>query len=276
MTFPVIASRTTTVDAGTEATHAIGLGSPNAGDLLLVFFSANLSNPSSITVHEALSSAGWITIAHSTSGNSSRLAVFAKIAVGGGADTLTLLTNGVVRAAAVCYRITGHGSSVAVGSFASGSSTNGDPPAVSISGAAQDVLFIAALATNASVASAAPSSYGTLTTAAGTISMISTADRNLNGTTDNPGTFTNTNQNWTAVTVAIPELAITSNARASQAPVEMLSGIDPTAYVSQLAPEVLSGVTALPFISQLSVEMVSENVPDDTFSTQPVMLFIAT
>lgn len=276
MTFPVIASRTTTVDAGTEATHSIGLGSPSAGDLLLVFFSANLSNPSSITVHEALSSSGWTPIAHSTAGNSSRLAVFTKIAVGGGGDTLTLFTNQVVRAAAVCYRITGHGSSVAVGTFASANSTNGDPPAVSISGAAQDVLFIAALATGLSVASAAPSSYGTLTTAAGTISAISTADRNLNATTDNPGSFTNTSQNWTAVAVAVPELALTSNARASQAPVELLSAIDPTAYLSQLAPEVLSGVTAQSFLSQLSVEMVSENVADDSFATQPVMLFIAT
>lgn len=276
MTFPVIASRTTTVDAGTDFAHAIGLGSPSAGDLLLVFFSANLSTPSSIVVHEAISGAAWTAIAHSTSGNSSRLAVFAKIAAGGGGDVLTLLTNGAVRATAVCYRITGHGSSVAVGSFASATSTNGDPPAVSISGAAQDVLFIAALASASSVASAAPASYGTLTTAAGTISAVSTADRNLNATTDNPGTFTNTSQNWTAVAVAVPELAITSNARASQVPVEMTSGIDPTAYLSQLAPEVLSGVTALAYLSQLSVEMVSENVPDDNFATQPVMLFIAT
>lgn len=274
MTFPVVAARTTTAEGSASAAHAINLGAPNAGDLLVVFAGASISGGTGFVVDTTASGADWTMIGTGQVG-SPRIAVFAKVAQGGGADALTLLTFSSVRVSALCYRVTGHGSTVAGGSTAGAASTNGNPPSASITGAAQDVLFLTAMASVSSVASAAPTNYGTLTTASAS-SFLSAAERALNATSDDPGTFTNTNQEWIATTVAIPELAITANARTSQVASEAASNVNALMQTSQIVEEVVSANALNMMATQVCAEIVSENVPDDTATAQPTMLFIAT
>lgn len=270
MTFPVAAARTTTADPSGTQTHSIGLGSPSAGNLLVVV-AASSGAGGAFVIDEAVSGPGWFVIGGGT-GTNLRVAVLAKVAAG--SDALTLRTINAVRMASVCYRITGHGSSVAGGATATASSTNGDPPNAAITGAAQDVLYLAALASAVSVASAAPSGYGSLTTASAGTVFMSSAELGANGTSNNPGTFTNTSQEWLATTVAIPELAITTAARMTQEAVEAVTNTARAARVTQIAAEVVSQVTVAARLTQIAVEMVSENVPDGV--ARPSMLFIAT
>lgn len=271
MTFPVVAARTTTADPSAALSHSIGLGGPSAGDLLVVFVAT--SGAGGPYIIDGASGDAWVMVQGVGTG-SLRMGVLAKIASGG--DALTLLTANSARMASVCYRVTGHGSALAGGSFASASSGSGDPPSASHSGAAQDTLFLAALATVSSVASAEPASYSTLTTASAGTAFMAAAERDLNGTSDDPGTFTNTSQQWIATTVAIPEFAITTPARLTQEAVEAISGTDAAARLTQIAAEAISQVTSAARLTQMAVEMVSENVPDDTVTARPVMFFIAT
>lgn len=272
MTFAVVAARTGTTDGSALQQHVVGLGAPSAGDLLVVFCATASAGGGAVL--EASAGRGWWLVGEFV-GTQARLAIFAKIALGGGNDSLSFQTPSACRAASRCYQITGHGSAVGVGASATATSTNGDPPAASISGAAQDVLFLAALASITSVASVAPASYGTLTTQSTTTAFLSIAERNLNATTDNPGTFTNASQEWLAVTVAVPSVAIATNARASQSAAELASSVAPFMNVSEVAVEAISANALTMLASQVCVELASQNVPNDSLDG-PSLLFIAT
>lgn len=275
MTVPVVAARTSTTITTIARSHSIALGAPNAGDLLLVVAAATGATTAPFLIDKGVSGKLWTPIGVGLASSNLRIAAYAMLAAGGGADALTLEASGSGRMAAHCYRITGHGSTVAGGATATANGTNGNPPAASISGSAQDVLFVTSLATTTSVASAAPASYGTLTTASATSVFMSTAERGLNATTDDPGTFTNTSQEWLATTFAIPELAITTNARATQAAREILTDATATMRVSQVVREIASVAAPNLWASQIAVEMVSTNVPDG-LGEGPSMLIIAT
>jgi hypothetical protein len=273
VTFPVAAARTTTTDASTLNSHPIGLGSPSAGDLLIVFATAN-GPVGDFFIDEAASGIGWRHISTLNGLLSLKMSVYCKIAAGG--DALTLLTSATVRMASICYRITGHGSSVAFGTMVSGfGSNNGDPPSASITGAAQDVLYLAALAANAVVPSAGPASYTDFTTANSTHAVMCSAERNLNGTTDNPGVFTHAFAEWISATIAIPEIALTAAMRLTQAPVESLTSAVSPLRVTQLSAETVSTVSVAARMSQLAIEVVSTN-DNVVVTASPSMLFIAT
>lgn len=258
MTFPTTATRTATGDASGSNLHSIALGGPSAGDLLIaICVSANAGG--AYVIHEGVSGPRWAPMGQFV-GSSLRVGVYGKIAEGG--DALSLFTVSTVRMASLCYRFTGHGSAAAIGTSATATSTNGNAPAVNMTGAAQDSIFLAALATVSSVASAAPASYGTLTTASAGTAFLSIAERNLNANTDDPAAFTNTSQEWVALALAIPSLAIATNARISRESAELLSGVDANARLSRISAEALSGVNANMVLSRVSVEMLSENVPD--------------
>jgi hypothetical protein len=276
VTIPVVAARTTTADPSITRSHSIGLGSPNAGDLLVVFAGSSGATTAPFLIDENVSGKLWTPIGAQAVSSNLRFGVYAKLAVGSGTDALTLVTAGSGRMASHCYRVTGHGSTVAGGSTATANSTNGNPPAASITGAAQDTLFLTAMTTTTSVASAAPASYGTLTTSNAGQAFTSSAERGISATTtDDPGTFTNTSQEWIATTVAIPELAITTNARATQAAREILSNVTAAMRASQIVREIASSAAPNLRVSQIVVEMVSVNVPNDS-GGGPSMIIIAT
>lgn len=274
MTFPVVAARTTTTDPSNTNSRSIGLGSPSAGDILVVFATTSgAGGPYDIDL--AASGSDWTLI--QAAGIQLRLGIFWKVA--NGSDALTLKTIASTRMVATCYRITGHGSAMG-GATSFPNSTAGanvNPPSASLTGSAQDALFITALCGTSSNASAAPASYTNLTTAGIAFNVfLSTAERELNGTSDDPGSFTNTSQGYITTTVVVPSIGPpTTAARLTQEAVELLSdSASPSARLSQVSAELVTSVSVAARVTQVAVEMVSPNV--STSSSGPGMLLIAT
>jgi hypothetical protein len=277
MTFPTINARTsseTTTDGGT---HSVALGAPVAGELLVVISSFD-AVPSIIAVDTAISGHRWhagplVTPAIST------VTSIVHWKVADGSDALTLLIDASEQCSHFAIRISGHASAVAMAS-STGNSTNADPPNVAITGAAQDVLFIAASCQDSAlVATVAPAGYANLTTKLATNpsgASVSIADKTANATSDNPGAFTTAAEQWVAWAIAIPSVTIPTNTRPTQLAVEASSHIESAMRSTQFVIESSSSLTAALHATQLCVEVVSENVPDDTLTAQPVMLFIAT
>jgi len=255
MAFPAVATRTATTDAGALSTRAISLGSPSAGQLIVVVAAAG--NPGAILVDTAISGKKWHVDLTGANGSGPRLAVFWKVAEG--SDALQLITTTSVRLCAEAYLITGHGSSLTAAAVATATSTNGDPPNVTQSGAAQDTLFLAVLAGASAVASGAPAGYSSLTTTSSSSIFLSLAEKTANATSDNPATFTNTSQVWVATTLAIPSTAIATNARETQEAAEVLSHVSPNAIITQEAVEVLSANALKMQTTQVAVEVLSAN-----------------
>ena len=165
-----MASPTVNARTNTATGLSVNLGSPVAGELLIVFstfgpVSGVASQPS---VDTAASGNGWHLIGKANTNNgagTSVCTVYFKIAAG--SDVLTFRASQNGNYSHICYRITGHGSAVTVAS-ATGSSTTADPPNCAQSGSAQDALALAfAGVTSSTAPSGAPAGYGTLTTQAG-------------------------------------------------------------------------------------------------------------
>lgn len=263
MAFPTVVAWTASEQATNADSFTIGLGSPSAGELIISIIScdsANTTNDPQWQVDKGVSGTQWWTAAIVGSSNAVVGIVAIKVAQGGDALKILFANGDVQQGSAITFRVSGHGSYAAVAS-ATGSSTNGDPPNVAISGSAQDCLFIAALCTDAQVvASGAPASYGNLTTHAATNSTgasVSVADRNLNATSDNPGAFTNTSEQWVAFSIAIPENSISTNARVTQAPVEAISQVSPNARTTQLCVESLSSNFLHLVVTQIALETLT-------------------
>lgn len=267
MAFPTVVARTTSELATDASSFTVGLGSPSAGELIVAIIAFDTASVSPVWyVDQTVSGLQWWTAAFGASGAAVAGMVAIKVAEGG--DALRINTSDTLaeQASAITFRISGHGGYAAVSS-ATGNGANGDSPNVSISGSAQDCLFIAALCTDAQVvASAAPSSYGNLTTKVATSALgasVSVSDRNLNATSDNPGTFTNSAEQWVAFTIAIPENSITTNARTTQIASEVVSIVDPNLVATQVALEVTSSNLPNMIVTQVTMELISTNVSDD-------------
>lgn len=268
MAFPTIAARTTNA-SGAAFVHSASLGSPSAGEIVLVI--GNFDDSAAVIIDTAASGYDWHEIPLSAAPSQFRSRVFWKIAAGGGADVLTIRATqehgATFRACFLTYRISGHQNSVhCVSAVNNTAGANANPPSATLSGSAQDFLSIAvaAIASN-TVPSGAPAGYANLTTinVSGGYS-IGGADATFNGTTEDPAAFTTVsarNQPWT---ILIPgDSAITTNTRATQEAVETVSQSDPNARATQVAVEVVSSNALYLIASQVAVELISTNVADD-------------
>lgn len=268
MTAPIPVARTSSEQATDASAFTVGLGSPSAGELIVVI--ASFDGSSVWDIDRAFSGSNWWFPSQVVSSSAVTGIVAIKVADGSDALKFTLIDGSVQQASAITFRVSGHGSYASVSS-SSGSSTNGDPPNGSITGPAQDCLFIAALCTDAQVvASAAPSTYGNLTTKAatnGTGASVSVSDKAANATSDNPGTFTNASEQWVAFTIAIPENNITTNARTTQAAVEAASNVDPNLIATQVALEVMSANSMNMIVTQVALETLSPQT-QNLYATQ--------
>lgn len=257
MAFPTVVARTTSEQASDASSFTVSLGGPSAGELIIAIVAIDAGEI--FFLDDVVSGKNWFVAANVANGASVTGIVAIKIADGG--DALKFDTFGATQqGSAIVFRISGHGSYAAVAS-ATGNSTNGDPPNVAITGSAQDCLFISALCSDAQViASAAPTSYGNLTTKAATNitgASVSVADRNLNASSDNPATFTNTTEQWVAFTIAIPENNITTRARTTQAAVEAASAVDPHLVATQVALEALTSNSLHMITTQVALETLT-------------------
>lgn len=262
MTAPVVVARTSSEQTSDSDSFTVSLGSPSAGELLVAIIAIDASSSTlAWRIDEVTSGAGWWLASHVISTVSVLGMVAVKVADGSDALRVVAADSGTQQASAIVFRISGHGSYAAVAS-ATGNSTNGDPPNTSITGSAQDCLFIAGLCTDAQVvASAAPSTYGSLTTKTATNSTgvsVSVADKAASAvTSDNPGVFTNTTEQWVAFTIAIPENSITTQARTSQVAAEAASRIDPSLITTQVALEAISANSLNMLVTQVALETLT-------------------
>lgn len=267
MTFPIVVARTSSEQASDANSFTVSLGGPSAGELLVAVIAVDGNDQ--WTIDESTSGKNWYVAAHVTSTNS--VVGIVAIKVADGSDALRLISqSGTQQASSIVFRISGHGSYAAVAST-TGSGTNGDPPNGAITGAGQDCLFLTGLCTDAQVvASSAPASYGNLTTKVATTSggaSVSVADRNLNASSDNPGTFTNASEQWVAFTIAIPENNITTHARTTQAAVESVSQVDPNLVATQIALEVMSANSLNMIVTQVALETLTPQT-QNMYATQ--------
>lgn len=213
MTFPTVQGTATssTNTAGTSHTFTLP-SSIAAGELLLLLVNIG----STAATFNAL--AGWTELLDENSVGG--LKVIYKIAAGADSNP-TFTSSASTRSAGIAFRISGHNSGTnapEVGTTATATSTNPDPPNLSVSGGAtKDYLWIAFCGSSGEQAddgtycTAFPTNYSSnqLQKACGTVGtnlggMIACATRNLNGTSDNPGTFTvSENDVWRAQTVVV-------------------------------------------------------------------------
>jgi len=278
MAFPTVVARTTSQQTSDATAWSPSLGSPSAGDLVLAILAVDgaLSSDQPFTVDTDASGFGWHKVIQAN-GAANGVAAFWKIAAGGDVLRVHHATIGAgpgEQGSAVVYRMTG-AAAVAAAST-TGSSTNADPPNLGISGAAQDALWIAACVHDgAMTASAAPASYTNLTTIAagsGGNASINSAERQVNGTSENPGAFTTTNAAWIGLTFAVMSVSVTTTARATQEAVETLSQVSPNLVATQVAVEALSSNLLDMIVTQVAVELLSENVPDDAVGGDAAMI----
>lgn len=194
---PTVQTRSSGASTAVNATsHVITMPSGiTAGDLLIIVFSTDGTADVSITAGD------WIKLDQET-GTGVSSAVFYKFAAG--SDTATV-TTGSEQTSHIVFRISG--ASVPYIAQANGDSTNTNPPDLD-TGTSRNYLWIATATHDSTVvASAAPTNYATLTTqaAAGTAgASTSTAERSLTASSENPGTFTSSTEQWTSFTIAVP------------------------------------------------------------------------
>src|SRR5690606_22871817 len=101
MTAPVVVSRGSSQQGSNVTSHSVTIPSHSAGDLLIVVFATD-GDPTLST-----SSPGWSRLAHVVGGSDGRLGIFAKVATG--SDALTVTTSDNEQSSHLSWVITGHG-----------------------------------------------------------------------------------------------------------------------------------------------------------------------
>ncbi len=225
MSTPTVTSITTTnTGAGfatDSTTHNVAMpGTTAAGDLLLMFFSYDSNgNP---TVTDPDGAGGWTELTAVNSATNGAIgSIWAKVATGSDGATVNFATSNTQSGAAQVYRIPAaswygdiaNGISVASGAGATTASPN--PPSLTTSWGNSPNLWIAYAAggTHTGVSSY-PANYTNGSHASGNTTTngasVSTARRELEAATEDPGTFTMaSSQTSVAFTVAIRPAAPT-------------------------------------------------------------------
>lgn len=206
-------NESSTTSAGTS--HVVSLpGSIAAGDLLLVVMNIG----STAATINALT--GWTALLDE--GVASGLYLAYREADGTEGASITLTSSASTRDATITFRITNAQDPAVqapqIGTTATGSSTTPDPPAITPTGGAKDYLFIACAgmageeADDDTWANTPPTNYlpspplqkscGVAGTNLG--GLIMAASRELNASTENPGTFAvDVTNGWRAQTIAV-------------------------------------------------------------------------
>lgn len=214
MASPVDSARQATNITTAGTSHAINVGSPTAGTLLIVFVRF-AGAPGAVTF------TGYTQLASDSSDASDdTTSVYYRQADGTEGATDTLTTGNSVKLAAIGWEITGAAdpgvqapqiSTVAVGTT---TADTANPTAVTPTGGSKDYLFLAIAGQDGEVGAytAAPTNYVNLQAAnSGTGGVASSncymggASRQLTAASDDPGVFTHgaATTGWTAWTVAI-------------------------------------------------------------------------
>lgn len=204
MTFPTVEATNTSYENSATTTHTISLpASVGSGDLLIAILSldgtdADASWPGSWSELIDLTSAG------------NRISIGYLIATGG-ESTVQVTTDNSRKSSHVSFRISGHKVQAPdISSGATGSGSTPDPDSLTPAGGADDLLWIAiAGADSEHDFTAWPTNYSNnqleVNSSSGSFgSSAAAATRELNDTSDDPGTFTHDGSDqWAAVTIAV-------------------------------------------------------------------------
>lgn len=210
MSFPDPADTNSGFDDTSTTSHSVSLPANIAsGNLLIIFITSD-------TFTATASASGWTSLYSTASGILSRGYCLYKVADGseGSAVTVTFSANCTI--AWSSYRITSFQGTPEAGTPATGSSASPNPPSLTPSwGADDDLWLVAAHCINSTSDLAAPTNYTGLIEVRNTaLRSNGTAYRQLNATSEDPGTFSNANNTeWTAGTVAVRGVATTAAAK---------------------------------------------------------------
>ena len=209
--FPAVPNENGSTSSGTSHTVNLPANIVN-GNLLVAFFAVN--GQPTVTFP-----AGWTKVYedfHTVGGAGSvTTSCYFRRADGTEGASITVTTDSSQRAAHTTYRITGHHTTTdpeaptAAGDIPEGDSTIPDPPSFSPSWGAEDTLWFVVEVSLSSGTDAAVSAYPTSYTDGrndirNNGPSQGTARRELNASSDNPGTFTiGASHKWVANTVAV-------------------------------------------------------------------------
>lgn len=209
MAFPSVAATNTSVEDSDVEDHTVSLPSGIvSGNLLKSIFSVDAAG---ITVDWP---AGWVEILQA-SVQFVTIAVAYRDADGTEGATIEVMTNDFEQSSHCSYRITGHEDpdtqAPEISSNAFGVSTTPNPGSLTPTGGAKDYLWLAVhahdMGAEITTTDAFPTSYsngisieGANTTGTG----VGCAERQLNASSEDPGTFTiSAVQRWNAATIAV-------------------------------------------------------------------------
>ncbi|HWO07476.1 MAG TPA: LamG domain-containing protein [Candidatus Paceibacterota bacterium] len=218
--FPVVEATNTSITDPASATHNVSLpAGVNAGDLLIVFFTVDDADTVSISTP-----AGWSSTFDfeysEVGGDDAQSAVFYKIADGSEGSAVTITTtSGTGRSAHQSYRISGASGRVEWGTSQTAEDASSpitpDPPAVTPSWGAKDTLWLAvcSIVPENVTSVTAPASYTDILSNQSSFSESCSARRELNASSENPGTFSGSGTGfWFANTLAIePETVVAAS-----------------------------------------------------------------
>lgn len=145
--------------------------------------------------------------------NAIGIAVFWKVAAGG--DTANSIVTDVAAtptATQCSYTVTRFANAgTPTATSATGSSTNANPPDTgALSSGNYAIMAACSIDGGSTTLTALPSTYSggcNIYPATDVGAILSSAHKNITGTSENPGTFTSGNEQWAAVTIAIPYAA---------------------------------------------------------------------
>lgn len=210
----VVGTAAETAVATASTSHVVNLP---AGDTVGNLFIAVMAKGSAGTTPGVNALAGWSELLDEAIVLGQYIAYRTVDGTEGATTTFTL--SSATRGAWIVYEITGHEIPATqvpqIGTTATGSGTTPNPPSVSVTGGAKDILTIAVMSRDGEEAdddtwvTAAPAGFGSLLQkacgVAGTnlAGMIATAHLASNTATSDPGTFTCATGGWRAQTIVI-------------------------------------------------------------------------
>ena len=213
MTAPTVAGTSTTDGSTAAVDPAVNIGSPSAGQLVIVFFTST-STHSAPTVPS-----GWTYLVSAKPGGDTRSGdrdqCFYKVASGSEGATVTVDTGtSSVKYSAIAYRITGHDSGQApeISTAAVGTSTTPNATTVTPTGGSKDYLFLTwAVHEGTGSVGTAPSGYSNrqsvLTSGGGgaTNSGNAVAEKAATASSEDAGAWGawGASEDWVAWTVAV-------------------------------------------------------------------------
>lgn len=208
-TFPKVVHRKGSVSSTANATtHTVVAPSSSLtlpGDIYIVIFAHGSNTDSNITT-----GAGWIEIASSSNGTTISTFAYGKIATASQEPNIVITSATTQQSQAVWYVI--RDAQIDSAGAANGSSTNANPPNLNFSGGSANYVVIAAAGYDNNSSgfgiTAPPATYDSFYNAGaragnGIAIQIAAAEKQVTSTSEDPGTFTNPSEQWSAITVAL-------------------------------------------------------------------------